>query len=92
MPIYEYRCSLCSCDFEFRRKFGDDSGASCPKCNGDGQRIFSAVPIIFKGSGFYVTDSRAKNSAAEGSNGSKEPSSASDTKETSSGGVDNKTD
>ncbi len=88
MPIYEYRCSVCSCDFELRRRFGDDSGASCPKCNGHGQRVFSPVPIIFKGSGFYVTDSRARNSAGEGFNGAKESNSVSETKEAGDGGVD----
>ncbi len=90
MPIYEYRCSLCSCDFELRRKFGDDSGASCPKCSGEGHRIFSPVPIIFKGSGFYVTDSRARNSAGEGFNGSSgSKDSGDDAKVTSEGGSDN---
>lgn len=69
MPIYEYRCCSCDHKFELRRKFGEDSGAPCPNCSGEGKRVFSAVPIIFKGSGFYVTDSRAKNSAAESGNG-----------------------
>ena len=93
MPIYEFCCSLCSCDFELRRKFGDDSDACCPKCNGEGRRIFSPVPIIFKGSGFYVTDSRAKNSALDSPNGSKESSNgASESKETSTKAADQATD
>jgi putative FmdB family regulatory protein len=72
LPIYEYECTRCSCQFELRKSFGENSGASCPKCQGEGRRIFSPVPIIFKGSGFYVTDSRAKNSNIESDNGSKE--------------------
>jgi len=64
LPIYEYFCESCSLGFEVRKAFGENSGARCPKCGGDGRRVFSPVPIIFKGPGFYVTDSRAKNSAA----------------------------
>ncbi len=71
MPIYEFRCGSCSYEFELRRGFGEDSTAPCPQCQGDGRRLFSPVPIIFKGSGFYVTDNRARNSAVEGNSGSK---------------------
>ncbi len=73
MPIYEYVCNECSLQFELRRGFGEDSGAQCPKCSGEGRLLFRPVPIIFKGSGFYITDSRAKNSNI-GDNGSKEES------------------
>ena len=65
MPIYEYRCESCSHEFEVRRKFGEDSGAPCPRCEGEGRRIFSPVPVIFKCSGFYTTDHRK-----DGDNGS----------------------
>jgi len=58
MPIYEYECEKCRLKFELRRHFGEDGGAPCPQCHGDAHRLFSPVPIIFKGSGFYVTDSR----------------------------------
>lgn len=58
MPIYEYECERCSLRFELKRRFGDDGGASCPPCQGKTRRLFSPVPIIFKGPGFYVTDSR----------------------------------
>lgn len=60
MPIYEYECTCCPSRFELRRSFTDDSPVSCPKCGGKVRRIFSPLPIIFKGSGFYVTDSRSK--------------------------------
>ncbi|MBI2917281.1 MAG: hypothetical protein HYY01_04730 [Chloroflexi bacterium] len=56
MPIYEYECSCCGARFEERRGFHEDRVALCPRCKGHGQRLLSAVPIIFKGSGFYVTD------------------------------------
>lgn len=61
MPIYEYECKMCSSRFELRRPFGDGSGVDCPQCQGETRRIFSAVPVLFKGPGFYVTDSAARN-------------------------------
>ncbi|HEY83125.1 MAG TPA: zinc ribbon domain-containing protein [Dehalococcoidia bacterium] len=58
MPIYEYECQKCSLRFELRRRFGEDGTGLCPQCGGQARRLFSPVPIIFKGPGFYVTDSR----------------------------------
>lgn len=75
MPIYEYKCGRCSYQFELRRGFGEDNGiAPCPVCQGKSLRIFSPVPIIFKGSGFYITDSRAKSHTLESDHSSKEDS------------------
>jgi len=61
LPIYEYECTCCPSRFELKRSFTDDSPVSCPQCGGKVRRIFSPLPIIFKGSGFYVTDSRNKS-------------------------------
>jgi putative FmdB family regulatory protein len=61
MPIYEYECKSCSLKFELMRRFGESSGANCPQCQGDSCRLFSPVPIFFKGPGFYVTDSAAES-------------------------------
>jgi putative FmdB family regulatory protein len=61
MPIYEYECQKCLFRFEVRKHFGEDGATPCPQCQGDARRLFSPVPIIFKGSGFYVTDSRKNN-------------------------------
>jgi putative FmdB family regulatory protein len=58
LPIYEYECTCCPSRFELRRGFHDDTPVSCPNCGGRANQRFSSVPIIFKGSGFYVTDSR----------------------------------
>jgi len=58
MPIYEYECERCRLRFELRRHFGEDGGTPCPQCGSEARRLFSPVPIIFKGSGFYVTDNR----------------------------------
>jgi len=59
VPIYEYECSLCHCRFERRQDFDDEPVAMCPECQGKARRVIHSVPVIFKGSGFYVTDSRA---------------------------------
>ena len=63
MPIYQYCCSKCNTSFELRQGFNDDSVAACPKCKSEAKRRFVPVPIIFKGSGFYVTDSRKPSEA-----------------------------
>ena len=62
MPVYEYQCKNCSHEFELRQSFNDiDSAVTCPQCNAAARRIFSPIPIIFKGPGFYVTDHSAKS-------------------------------
>jgi putative FmdB family regulatory protein len=58
MPIYEYECAQCSCHFEKRQRFYDEPIAECPNCHSKSQRVFNPAPVIFKGSGFYVTDYR----------------------------------
>ena len=50
MPIYEYECDKCRFKFELFKKVGEDVEVWCPRCHGQGRRIFSSVPIIFKGS------------------------------------------
>jgi putative FmdB family regulatory protein len=62
VPIYEYECTCCPSKFELKRGFHDEDPVSCPHCGGKTRRRFSSVPIIFKGSGFYVTDSRGGSS------------------------------
>ena len=62
MPTYEYQCESCLTRFEVRRSFNDESPAYCPECEAGAHRLFSAVPIIFNGSGFYITDNRRNGS------------------------------
>jgi putative FmdB family regulatory protein len=62
MPIYEYECGKCSHRFEKRQGFNDVSIVDCPKCSAKSKRILCPAPVLFKGSGFYVTDS-GKNPA-----------------------------
>ena len=60
MPIYEYECGKCACRFELKRRFGEDEGSPCcPQCQGKVRQLFSPPIILFKGSGFYVTDNRS---------------------------------
>ncbi len=73
MPIYEYECSKCSHRFEMKQGFDDKPEAACPQCREIARRVFHPAPIIFKGSGFYVTDHR-KNAAPEASKGESEAS------------------
>ena len=58
MPVYRYHCTHCNLKFELKQGFNDKSIVACPKCKNESQRLFSPVPVIFKGSGFYVTDNR----------------------------------
>lgn len=58
MPIYEYECGQCRCRFEMKQGFHEEPQAICPQCQGRAQRVFHSTPLIFKGSGFYITDSR----------------------------------
>ena len=60
MPIYEYECKSCCLRFELNRQFGQNSEASCPRCQSEARRIFSPVPILFKETRFYVTDKAAE--------------------------------
>jgi len=64
MPIYEYECQDCGVRFERTQHMSDDPVTVCPECCGEVHRVFHPVGIIFKGSGFYVTDNRAKSSTA----------------------------
>jgi len=56
MPLYEYECGQCGNKFEMRKRFTEGASAECPECRATAQRVFSPVPIVFKGSGFYVND------------------------------------
>ncbi len=58
MPIYEYECCDCGCRFERKHGLHDTHKAKCPQCQGKAKRLIQAAPVIYKGSGFYVTDSR----------------------------------
>ena len=76
MPTYHYRCSDCGHSFDFFQKFADDPLTECPECGGPIRRVPQPVGIVFKGSGWYVNDSReAKKSTSASSDGSGEKKS-----------------
>ena len=62
MPIYVYECDACGLRFERLQRMADDPLTDCPKCGGHVRRIIQPVGIIFRGSGFYVTDNRQVSS------------------------------
>jgi putative FmdB family regulatory protein len=70
MPLYEYECLTCGAHFEKRQSYHDAPQADCPHGHAQTRRLLVAPVIVFKGSGFYVTDNRAKN----GVNGSSKKS------------------
>ncbi len=78
MPTYEYRCLSCGYYFEKFQSMHDEPVRTCPKCGGKVQKLISSgAGLIFKGSGFYITDYKKNNSSySGGGNGKKDSSSA----------------
>jgi len=63
MPTYQYRCVDCADELEVVQRFTDDPLTECPSCEGSLRKVFSAVGVVFKGSGFYATDNRTRGKA-----------------------------
>jgi putative FmdB family regulatory protein len=86
VPTYSYACTQCDNRFDIVQSFTDDSLTECPECSGRLRKLFNAVGIVFKGSGFYRTDSRSSGSTvsaeskSESSSESKSDSKSSDAK------------
>jgi putative FmdB family regulatory protein len=64
LPLYEYKCEKCANKFEKIEKYSAPTTQKCPKCGGKATRMISAAGIAFKGSGWYVTDYKGKNSGS----------------------------
>ncbi|MCK6211098.1 FmdB family transcriptional regulator [Georgenia sp. EYE_87] len=77
MPTYAYRCTVCGNEFEVKQSFSDDALTVCSECGGALRKLFSSVGVVFKGSGFYRTDSRSGSTASS-------PAASAASKETSS--------
>ncbi|MFF9914395.1 FmdB family zinc ribbon protein [Streptomyces sp. NPDC013457] len=75
MPTYQYQCTECGEGLEAVQKFTDDALTECPSCKGRLKKVFSAVGIVFKGSGFYRNDSRGSSSSSSPASSSKSASS-----------------
>ena len=87
MPTYQYACTECGHAFDQFQSFSDDALTECPECQGRLRKVFSAVGVVFKGSGFYRTDSRGKDGKATASTtaSSSDASSSTSSTSTSSG-------
>jgi putative FmdB family regulatory protein len=88
VPTYQYQCTECGEGLEAVQKFSDDALTVCPACSGRLRKVFSAVGVVFKGSGFYRTDSRGSSSssapAAKSSSSDSKTSEGSSSSSTSS--------
>ena len=89
MPTYSYACTECDNRFDAVQAFTDDALTTCPECSGRLRKLFSPVGVVFKGSGFYRTDSRDSSkssvkSESSSSSSSEMPSSSSDSSSSSS--------
>jgi putative FmdB family regulatory protein len=85
VPTYEYRCTECGEQLEAVQSFTDPPLTECPVCSGRLRKLFSAVGVVFKGSGFYKTDSRSGGKAAASSDSKVDATSDSKVDSTSSG-------
>jgi len=85
VPTYAYACTACDHRFEVRQSFSDSALSECPECTGSVRKLFNTVGIVFKGSGFYATDSRKGSTASKpASSGSSDSSSGSSSGSSSS--------
>jgi putative FmdB family regulatory protein len=76
VPTYQYACTACGHELEAVQSFSDEALTQCPACEGRLRKVFSAVGIVFKGSGFYRTDSRGGDKVSSGAPASKDSASA----------------
>lgn len=79
MPTYSYHCDTCGHDFDAVQRFADEPLKECPQCGAAIRRVIQPVGVVFKGSGWYITDSR--KGSGEGSEGSSRAKSSPDTSE-----------
>lgn len=84
MPTYQYACTECGHAFEQVQAFSDDALTHCPVCDGRLRKVFNAVGVVFKGSGFYRTDSRSGSSSSVPAAPAASSSSSSSTSDSSS--------
>jgi len=94
VPTYQYACTECGEPLEIVQKFSDDPLTDCPACAGRLRKVFSPVGIVFKGSGFYRTDSRSGRGSVNGAKdvkaGESSPADAGSAKDSSGGKTDSK--
>ena len=76
MPKYQYQCKDCGEALEVQQSFTDDALTVCPNCGGDLRKVFNAVGVVFKGSGFYKTDSRSGSTSTTSTSSTSSSSSS----------------
>lgn len=84
MPTYQYACTECGHSFEQFQSFSEDALTVCPECDGKLRKLFNAVGVVFKGSGFYRTDSRSSTSSSTPASATSSTSGSSDSSSGSS--------
>ncbi|ACU34589.1 FmdB family transcriptional regulator [Actinosynnema pretiosum subsp. pretiosum] len=84
MPTYQYACTECDHRFEAVQSFSDSALTECPECSGKLRKLYGAVGVVFKGSGFYRTDSRGSSSSSPKSESSSSSSSSTPSSSSSS--------
>lgn len=89
MPTYQYRCTECGSQLEAVQKFSDQPLSTCPECTGHLRKVFNAVGVVFKGSGFYATDSRARKHPASKPKPDTAPAAKTEAKATASSSTGN---
>jgi putative FmdB family regulatory protein len=77
MPVYVYRCDACGATFERKQSVTEGPLTDCPECDGHVRRVIQPIGIVFKGSGFYVTDHRSHSSTTESASSSSSSDTAS---------------
>ena len=87
MPTYQYSCTHCGHFFEVFQSFNEDSLTVCPECEGQLRKVFNAVGVVFKGSGFYRNDSRGKHATGDPAAAAKTPASTSGASEAKPSGT-----
>ena len=85
MPTYSYRCRDCDVAFDIQQSFDEDTLNACPQCDGRLRKLFNTVGVVFKGSGFYRTDSREAGKTSTAASSSGTSSSGSSTSASGSG-------
>jgi putative FmdB family regulatory protein len=90
VPTYQYACTECDNAFEQFQSFSDDALTVCPRCQGRLRKVFNAVGVVFKGSGFYRTDSRTDGKSSTSTSGAKSSSDSGSTSDSTSSSTSEK--
>jgi putative FmdB family regulatory protein len=85
VPTYQYACTECGHSFDVVQSFSEDSLSVCPECGGRLRKVYNAVGVVFKGSGFYRTDSREKKPSGASSSDGATKSTSGESASTGSG-------